>query len=83
MIGEQFDTVPKGEVLGLVVSTKFTGDTISLWHRSATDANIVAALKAKMESLLEIDEATMHLEHENFKEAMTAPKKERTFHQQP
>ena len=82
MVGEQFDTVPKGEVLGLVISTKFTGDTISLWHRSATNADIVAALKAKMESLLEIDQETMHLEHENFKEAMNAPKKERTFQPQ-
>ena len=71
--------MPSGEVLGLVVSTKFTGDTISLWHRTATDANIVAAIKAKMESLLEIDPETMHLEHENFKEAMAAPKKERQF----
>ena len=71
--------MPKGEVLGLVISTKFTGDTISLWHRTATDAAIVAAIKAKMESILEIDEATMHLEHENFKEAINAPKKERQF----
>lgn len=56
MVGEQFDTVPKGEVLGLVLSTKYTNDTISLWNRTATDEAIVAALKVKIESLIELDE---------------------------
>jgi len=74
MIGEQFD-VPSGEVLGLVLSTKYSGDTISLWHRNATDEAIVNSLKTSMESLLDMQEE-MHLEYENFKEALAAPKKE-------
>lgn len=74
MIGEQLD-VPSGEVLGLVLSTKYSGDTISVWHRSATDPAIVAALKTSIESCLDMQEG-MHLEYENFKEALTAPKKE-------
>ena len=74
MVGEQF-SVPKGEVLGLVMSTKYSTDTISLWHRSANEAQIVATLKAEMESLLDMQEG-MQLEYENFKEAMAAPKRE-------
>lgn len=68
MIGEQFD-VPSGEVLGLVLSTKYSGDTISLWHRNALDSDIVARLKASIEGVLDMQEG-MHLEYENFKEAM-------------
>ena len=34
MIGEQF-TAPN-EVLGLVLSTKFNNDTISVWHRHSS-----------------------------------------------
>ena len=74
MVGEQFD-VPSGEVLGLVLSTKYSGDTISVWHRTANDPAIVASLKASVESHLEMQEG-MHLEYENFKEALSAPKKE-------
>ena len=74
MVGEQFD-VPSGEVLGVVLSTKFSGDTISLWHRNAGDAQIVATLKSNLESLLDMQEG-MHLEYENFKEALAAPKRE-------
>ena len=67
--------MPTGEVLGLVLSTKYSGDTISLWHRSATDPAIVATLKAAIESTIEMQEG-MHLEYENFKEALNAPRKE-------
>lgn len=67
--------MPSGEVLGLVLSTKYSGDTISLWHRSATDPAIVATLKAAIESTIEMQEG-MHLEYENFKEALNAPRKE-------
>ena len=74
MVGEQLD-VPSGEVLGVVLSTKYSGDTISVWHRTATDPNIVAALKASIEEHLDMQEG-MHLEYENFKEALAAPKKE-------
>ena len=59
----------------MVLSTKFSGDTISIWHRNAGDATIVANLKAAVESHLDIQEG-MHLEYENFKEALAAPKKE-------
>ena len=59
----------------MVLSTKFSGDTISIWHRNAGDATIVANLKAAVESHLDMQEG-MHLEYENFKEALAAPKKE-------
>mmetsp|Transcript_624 Transcript_624/g.837 ORF Transcript_624/g.837 Transcript_624/m.837 type:complete len:108 (-) Transcript_624:88-411(-) len=57
------------------MSTKYSSDTISLWHRTATDAAVVATLKANIEALLDLEEG-MHLEYENFKEAMAQPKKE-------
>ena len=53
MVGEQFN-VASGEVLGLVLSTKYSGDTISVWHKTATDAAIVANLKASIEGLLDM-----------------------------
>ena len=53
MVGEQLD-VPSGEVLGLVLSTKYSGDTISVWHRTASNPEIVASLKASIESVLDM-----------------------------
>jgi hypothetical protein len=44
MIGEQFDLVPSGEVLGLVLSLKFNNDQISIWHRKC-DPNTVNKIK--------------------------------------
>ena len=61
--------MPSGEVLGIVLSTKYSGDTISLWHRNASDKGITTTLKANLESLLDMQEG-MHLEYENFKEAL-------------
>ena len=58
-----------------MLSTKFSGDTISIWHRTASDAALVADLKASIEQLLDMQEG-MHLEYENFQEALSAPKKE-------
>jgi len=40
MIGEQFDTVPSGEILGLVLSLKFNNDLISIWHRTSSPGAI-------------------------------------------
>ena len=74
MVGESLE-VPTGEVLGLVLSTKYSGDTISVWHKTATDPAIVSALKASIEAHLDMQEG-MHLEYENFKEALAAPRKE-------
>ena len=37
--------MPLGEVLGVVLSLKYSGDTISIWHKTASDAKIVSALK--------------------------------------
>ena len=67
--------MPSGEVLGIILSTKYSGDTISLWHKSASDSEIVATLKSNLEGLLDMQEG-MHLEYENFKEALAQPKKE-------
>ena len=41
MIGEQFEDIPSGEVLGLVMSLKYNNDTISVWHRTATDKKVI------------------------------------------
>lgn len=40
MIGEQFDEVPSGEILGLVLSLKLHNDQISVWHRTSNQATI-------------------------------------------
>ena len=74
MVGEQLD-VPSGEVLGIVCSTKYSGDTISVWHRTASNPEYVEKLKTSIEQVLDMQEG-MHLEYENFKEALAAPKKE-------
>ena len=78
-MGNQFD-VPHGEVLGLVLSLKYNNDTISVWHRTAADPAIVAALKSTIEGALDMQEG-MRLEHESFKEALAAPAKPRREYQ--
>jgi len=40
MVGEQFEGVEDGEVLGLVMSLKFNNDTVSVWYRNATDKDV-------------------------------------------
>lgn len=72
LVGDQFD-VAKGEVLGLVLSVKYNNDTVSVWHRTASDPSVVSALKASIESKLDLQEG-MALEYENFKQAMNAPR---------
>ena len=42
MLGEQFSI--ENEVLGLVLSTKFSGDSIALWMRHS-DQNTIATLR--------------------------------------
>jgi len=44
-----------------------------VWHKSANDPAIVAALKQSIESIVDMQEG-MHLDYENFKEALAAPK---------
>lgn len=77
LIGDQFD-VAQGEVLGLVLSVKYNNDTISIWHRTASDPAVVSALKASIESKLDMQEG-MALEYENFKEALNTPKQPRVY----
>ena len=76
LVGDQFSEVATGEVLGLVLSIKYNNDTISVWHRTSSNAATVSALKASIESKLDMQEG-MALEYENFKEAMNAPKQPR------
>ena len=76
MIGEQFEGIESGEVLGLVMSLKFNNDTISVWHRTASNKEIVAKLKKAIENVLPIEEG-MKLEHEVFQEVLNAPPRER------
>ena len=76
MIGEQFEGIESGEVLGLVMSLKFNNDTISVWHRTATDKKIVEKLKEAIEKILPMEEG-MRLEHEVFQEVLNAPPRER------
>lgn len=51
MIGEQFDLVPTGEILGLVLSLKFNNDAISIWHRKS-DPDTVNKIKVCVEKIL-------------------------------
>lgn len=76
MIGEQFEEIPSGEVLGVVMSLKFNNDTISVWHRNATDPSMAAKIKEAIEKVLPLEEG-MKLEHEVFQEVLNAPPKER------
>lgn len=46
MIGEQFEDIPSGEVLGLVMSLKYNNDTISVWHRTAADKKVIDKMRA-------------------------------------
>ena len=56
MVGEQFEGVPSGEVLGLVMSLKYNNDTISVWHRTATDSKIVDQLRSSITKLVTLEE---------------------------
>ena len=65
MVGEQFEDVEAGEVLGLVMSLKFNNDTVSIWHRNATNKETAAKLKAAIEKILPMEDG-LTLEHEIF-----------------
>ena len=52
MIGEQFDLVASGEVLGLVLSLKYNNDQISVWHRTGSDPVIVQNIRICIEKIL-------------------------------
>jgi hypothetical protein len=52
LVGEQFDLVESGEVLGLVLSLKFNHDQISVWHRTASDPEIVANIRLCIDKIL-------------------------------
>lgn len=56
MVGEQFEGVPSGEVLGLVMSLKYNNDTISVWHRTATDSKVVDQLRSSITKLVTLEE---------------------------
>ena len=56
MVGEQFEGVPSGEVLGLVMSLKYNNDTISVWHRTATDSKVVDQLRSSITKLITLEE---------------------------
>lgn len=71
MIGEQFSK--ENEVLGVVLSLKYNGDSISVWHRSA-DPEVVDALKADIKRFVFVDEAYMKMDNEIFTEALSQPR---------
>ena len=56
MVGEQFEGVPSGEVLGLVMSLKYNNDTISVWHRTATDSKVIDQLRSSIKKLVTMEE---------------------------
>lgn len=82
MIGEQFDA-PQKEVLGLVLSLKFNADTISVWHRTSADKEIVSKLKASIEGILDL-QAGMQLEYECFADVLAGkgPTREKASNRQ-
>ena len=78
MVGEQFEGVPSGEVLGLVMSLKYNNDTISVWHRTATDSKVIDQLRSSITKLVTMEEG-MQLEHEIFQEVLNAPKERKVY----
>ena len=56
MVGEQFEGVPSGEVLGLVMSLKYNNDTISVWHRTATDSKVIDQLRSSITKLVTMED---------------------------
>lgn len=71
MVGEQFSL--EGEVLGLVLSLKFNGDSIALWHRSSSP-EVIDTLKAEIHKFVSIDPAMMKVDNEIFQEVLSQPK---------
>lgn len=69
LVGEQFEA-ESGEVLGLVFSSKFNSDVISIWHKTAKDEAIRNKLKASIENILQLEDG-ISIEYENFKEIMS------------
>jgi len=65
MIGEQFRC--ESEINGLVISLRPNSDTISLWIRSAKDAQKVQMVKEDIENFIKIEEG-MRLDFEIFSE---------------
>ena len=58
------------------MSLKFNNDTVSVWHRNATDKDIKSSLKEAIEKIIPLEEG-MNLEHEVFQEVLNAPPRER------
>lgn len=71
MVGEQFSK--PNEVLGVVLSLKFNGDSISVWHRSA-DPQVVETIKADIKKFVFVDEACMKIDNEIFTEVLSQPR---------
>jgi len=73
MIGEQFSL--ENEVLGMVLSTKYNGDSIAVWYRHSTPEN-VEKLKAdiiRFVPAVESSEVPIKLDHEVFAELLSQP----------
>ena len=64
LVGEQFDA-ESGEVLGLVLSSKFNSDVVSIWHKTANSEETRTKLKASIEAILQLEDG-MKLDYENF-----------------
>lgn len=71
MVGEQFTL--GGEVLGLVLMLKFNGDSISLWHKSASK-EVIDQIKADINKFVALDTTCMKMDNEIFAETLSQPK---------
>lgn len=72
MIGEQFSCAD--EILGLVLSTKYNGDLIAVWHRHC-DEKIVESIKADIARFVNVSEDSgVKVDNVSFQEIMNAPK---------
>jgi hypothetical protein len=71
MVGEQFSK--PNEVLGVVLSLKFNGDSISVWHLSA-DSQTVEQLKADIKRFVFVDDACMKMDSEIFADVISQPR---------
>jgi len=67
MVGEQFSE--QNEVLGVVLSLKYNGDSIAVWHRTA-NPEVIETLKADIKRFVFVDETCMKMDNEIFTEVL-------------
>lgn len=60
-------------MLGLVLSLKFNGDSIALWHRNSSP-EVIETLKREFQKIVNVDTSIMKMDNEIFKEVLSQPR---------